>query len=938
MKLPRILYLAFLSVLLPLPLLAQTGAMELTSPLPFDTAVRTGKLPNGLTYYIRHNSYPEHRAELRLVVHAGSILEDPDQQGLAHLTEHMCFNGTVEYPHNTLESFLEEHGARFGADLNASTSFDETIYKESLPTDQGPILDSGVDILAEWAHHVTFDSIEFEKERGVVREEWRLGRGAFERIYRKQAPIIFAGSRYAERNPIGLLPVIDTAHLATIKRFYHDWYRPDLMAVIIVGDFNVDSMVERVKSEFSPLTNPNPERPRTEYPIPMHEQTFVAVDTDREMPQTIFTMLFERPAKEVTTVADYRTEIVTALYEEMLNDRIHEAIQKGELRTAFAGAGDGAFLGHLKAFSIFALLQEDSVDSGVKGVLQQVFRAEQTGFDASELERAKASLLTKMGQQWNERDKTQSSAFVNEYNRNFTDQEPSPGIDYEYALYQKYVPTISLAEVNARSAQLMQNASPVMTFEGPASNKFTPPTKDQLLAILNTVKSEHYAAYVDKTSKAPLIATMPKPGKIVKETKLAPIGVTIWQLSNGARVIFKPTTFKEDEILFHAVAPGGSSTAPDAEYESAQSGDNIVTSSGVADFDASTLEKMLEGKDVEISPDITMYKQELEGHSSKKDLPTLFQLAYLYMTAPRYDSAAAETWLARTKATVQNLRKMPEITYFDSIGSILTQNNYRTRPESVELLNEIHPAVAYSYYKKFFGDANGFTFFLVGNIDPKTLRPLVEDYLASLPSSTHRSMWKDVGIRPPEGTISRNIYYGEAPKSMVTMIYTGFKQFSRENRFRLSAMAQAFQIKLQDDIRETKSGAYYVRVSPSFSKYPKNEYSLTINFGCDPNRVDELVAEVRRQIDTLVSKPIEATYCERIHKIMANELQVNLRENKYWMSELEDAFWNDLDPVSIDQASSLINSISPSTVFSAAKEYFNPKNCVQVVLYPAKKS
>ncbi len=936
MRPSRLLLFALLSTILPLAASAQT--MDLTSPLPFDSTVRTGTLPNGLRYYIKHNSYPEHRAELRLVVNAGSILEDNDQQGLAHFNEHMSFNGTTEFPHNTLESFLEAHGARFGADLNAQTGFGQTIYMESLPTDQNHVLDTGVDILAQWAHYDTFDSVEFEKERGVVREEWRMGRGAFERIYRKQAPIIFAGSRYADRNPIGLLPVIDTAHRSTIMQFYHDWYRPDLMAVIIVGDFNVDSMVSDVKQDFSPLPNPPNERPRTEYPIPMHSQTYVAIDTDREMPQTIFAMFFERPASKEVTVADYRRSLVTALYDEMLNARIQEAIQKGEAPLAYAGAGDGPFLAHLRSFSIFGLLQEDSVDAGVKAILQQVFRAQQTGFDASELDRAKKSLLAKMEKGWEERDKTPSASLVGEYIRNFTDQEPSPGIDYEYALYKKYVPDVTLAEVNARSAQLMQNASPVMTFEGPAAKDFTPPTKDQLLAILNDVKSEHYSAYVDKTSNAPLIAVTPKPGKIVKESTLASIGVTVWQLSNGARVILKPTNFKEDEILFHAVAPGGSSTAPNSEYESAQSGDAIVTSSGLSTFDAPTLQKMLEGKEVAVSPDISMYSQSLDGHSTKKDLPTLFQLAYLYMTAPRYDSAAVRTWLTRTKATLQNMQKMPEATYFDSLSVILTQNNYRTRPESVELLNEIRPELAYAYYKKFYGDASGFTFYFVGNINLNTLRPLVEDYLASLPSSHHRMMWNDVGIRPPTGALVRNIYKGEAPKSIVTLVYTGQKPFSRANRFRLSAMAQAFQMKLLQDIREDKSGAYYIRVSPSFQKYPKDEYRITINFGCDPARVTELVAEVRRQIDTLVSKPIAATYAERVQKIMANELEVNRKENKYWMSELEDAFWNNLAPVSINESTALINSISPKTIFQAAKDYFNSKNCVQVVLYPEKKS
>ncbi len=626
-------------MLLPAAVFAQQGgqpsSLELTAPIPVDAAVRTGTLPNGLRYYIRRNSYPEHRAELRLVIHAGSILEDPDQQGLAHLTEHMCFNGTTEFPHNTLETFLEEHGARFGADLNAQTGFDETIYKETLPTDQNHVLDTGVDILAQWAHAVTFDSTEFEKERGVVREEWRMGRGAFERIFRHQAPIIYANSRYADRLPIGLKAIIDTAHRSTILRFYHDWYRPDLMAVVIVGDFDVDSMVREVNEVFSPLTNPPNERPRTEYTVPSHEPTFVAVDTDAEMPVTIFTMSFQRPYKAEKTVADFRKQLVTNLYDEMLNARIEEAIQKGQAPLSFAGAQDGSDLGHLRTFNIFAMLQQDSVDAGVKDALGQVFRAEQTGFNASELDRARKSLLAKEEKAWNERDKTKSAQLVGAYISNFTDQTPMPGIENAYAMSKLLLPGITLEEVNARSAQLMQNASPVMTFEGPSAKHFVPPSSDQLLAILNDAKRAHYAAYVDKTSNAPLVAHAPKPGTIIKETALAPIGVTVWQLSNGARVVFKPTNFKDDEILFDAVAPGGSSIVSNSDYVSAENGDNIVTNSGVANFDAPTLQKMLAGKEVGVTPDIEMYKSELQGHSTKKEPSYAVPVG-----VPLYDGAA----------------------------------------------------------------------------------------------------------------------------------------------------------------------------------------------------------------------------------------------------------------------------------------------------------
>ncbi|HZK76737.1 MAG TPA: insulinase family protein, partial [Candidatus Kapabacteria bacterium] len=767
------------------------------------------------------------------------------------------------------------------------------------------------------------------------------GLGAFKRIQDKQFPVILAGSQYAKRNTIGLKAVIDTAHQSTIKRFYYDWYRPDLMAVIAVGDFDVDKMEQKIKALFTPLTNPPNERPRTEFPIPPHTDTYVAVNTDKEMPLTIFSMLFERPAIDETKVADYRRDfLVTGLYDQMLNARIQEAIEKGEAPLTNAGVRDGAFLGHLKAFTIFALLSQDSVQAGVTAVLSQVYRAEKTGFTSGELDRAKKTLLSQSETQWKERDKTKSGNFVEEYVRNFLEKEPSPGIDCEYELTKQYVPGITLDEVNALSPKLMENASPVVMFEGPDSKGFTPPTKEELMSILDKVKNEHFTAYEDKTSIAPLLASAPKPGKIIGEKKIASIGVTVWQLSNGARVVLKPTDFKDDEILFHAVAPGGSSTVSDADYESAQNGDNIVENSGLAGFDATTLKKMLAGKEVEVTANITALQSSLDGHSTKKDLETMFQLAYLSMTAPRYDSTASASWIAHQKAFLQNLNKMPEFAYQDTLALTMAQHHFRARPETPELLDEINPPKAYDYYKKLYSDASGFTFYFVGNIDLTTLRPLVEEYLASLPSTNQHTSWKDVGIYPPSGMIVKNVYTGEAPKSVVTIIFSGKKEFSREKRFMLAAMSQALEIKLREDIREDKSGVYYVRVYSSLQKIPHNEYKITINFGCDPARVDELVGEVMKQLDTLTSKPIEATYVERVQKIGKNELEVNLRENKYWMTSLEDRYWNGIDPSTITLAdgNKLYDSLTPKDIFQTAKEYFNRKNCVEVILYPEKKS
>ncbi len=937
MRLHHSLAILLAICVMPLVAKAQTASLELNSTIPLDPQVRTGKLANGLTYYVRHNAKPEHRAELRLIVHAGSILENDNQRGLAHFNEHMAFNGTKRYPKNDLESFLESHGARFGADLNASTSFDETIYKLTLPTDQGPILDSGLEILNEWAHYVTYDSVEMEKERGVVGEEWRMGRGAQERIMNEQLPIILHGSKYAERLPIGKKPVLDTAHLSYLTSFYHDWYRPDLMAVIAVGDFDATKMEEAIKTMFAPLSNPDHERPLEVFPVPPHSETLVTISTDKETPQTLFTMYLKRPHTEISSVADFKHRLSIALYNDMVNSRIEELLQKGAATFSYAGTSDSRFLGNVQVYSTTVLLPQDSIEKGIRTALREVYRAKQNGFAVSELERAKKSLMSSMEKRWKEKGKTESGNFVREYTNLFLHHQPAPGLDYEHALYAKYLPLITVNEVNALSHELMENTSRVLAFAAPDSKEIHVPTKEQLLSIVEGVEKEHLAPYVDMATNEPLMKSAPKPGKIIGEEKHSDLGLTIWKLSNGARVIVKPTEFKDDEILFHATSSGGSSVAPDSDYVSADNANDIVENSGLADFDATTLTKMLAGKEVEVSPYINSLQQGFNGHSTKSDLETMMQLAHLSIAKPRYDSVACASYLARMYSFLENRSKEPEAAFQDTLEVTLAQHNYRSRPFTADVLKEVNPQKAFTYYKRLFGDAGAYTYYFVGNVELASLKPLVEKYLASLPSLAHHEFWTDNGIRPPKGVIVKNVEKGSAPKSIVEMVFSGDAPFSRENRFQLGAMAQAFEIKLREDIREDKSGVYYVSVRPSLERYPIESYRITIQFGCDPTRVNELVAEVMKQIDTLTSSQMAPTYIERVKKIQANEYETNLTRNNYWMGKLQDVYWNEIQPTTILKANDLIDAFTPKQALETAKRYFNKQNYVQVVLYPEKK-
>ncbi len=928
-----------LAAIFPIVLHAQdVHSQDVNDPgakLPLNPKVVSGTLPNGLHYYILKNSKPEHRAELRLVVRAGSILEDDDQQGIAHLNEHMAFNGTKKFPHNDLPSFLESHGIRFGAHLNAYTSFDETVYMLELQTDKPGLLDTGVDILCEWAHNVTFDSLEVEKERGVVGEEWRLGLGANQRIGDKELPVVMYGSHYADRKTIGKKEIIDTAHQDRIKQFYMDWYRPDLMSVIAVGDFDPAQVESMIKAEFSPLTNPANERPRTEYDIPPHSQILVAVNTDKEMTNPRITLHFKHPGHEEVTVADYREDIIRSLYDEMFSQRISDMTTRGELPIANAFGFDRRQTPTTRDYVVFAFPKPDSIPAAISGLLREVYRTKDNGFSESELDRAKKAILVQMESAYKERDKTNSSDLADELVRHVLDHEPAPGISYEIEIYHKYLPTITLSEVNDIAHERLDHASTVLAYGGPEGAASTP-TEAMFRDALTQAQTAKLAAYDDKSSNMPLISKTPKPGKIVSESAMPEIGVTEWKLSNGARVILKPTDFKDDEIIFRAIAPGGSSLAADNEALSAGFGSTVASAGGLGELDAISLQKQLTGKDIRLNPFIADLSEGFNGQSSKKDLETLFQLVYLHHTAPRYDSALASGMISRMAAMFQNRGKSPQAAFLDTVQVTMSQYNPRNMPMTAERLKTIDIHKGYDYYRNRFADAGNFTYVIVGSFDLKTVRPMVETYLASLPSAQQHETWRDNGIEPPKGVIKKVIHKGVDQKSSVQLIFSGPFKYTRENRNKLSFMTQALAIKLREDLREGKSGVYGIGVRPTTLKYPKEQYRVTISFGCDPKRTDELVTEVMKQIDTITTAGIAPVYVNKVKETSKTELETNLKENQYWLSHLVNWVQNDDDPKAVLKSKQEIEAVSEKDVLDAAKQYLNTGNYVQVVLLPEK--
>ncbi|HEX9105848.1 MAG TPA: insulinase family protein, partial [Longimicrobiales bacterium] len=690
-----------LLTLLPALVHAQAAAPAAdTTRLVLDPQVVSGTLPNGLRYYIRANPKPEKRAELRLAVNAGSVLEDPDQLGLAHVVEHMAFNGTEHFQRHELVNYLESIGMRFGADLNASTSFDETIYMLQVPTDSGSALAKGIQILGDWAHGQLFDTTMVHKERGVVMEEWRLGRGAEERISNKQLPILFGGSRYAERIPIGTAESIQRFDPRALVRFYRDWYRPDLMAVVAVGDFDVKKVEALIRQTFGSLADPAAERARTLFSVPGNDTTRYSIATDRELERTQVSVYWKLPADSVRTAADYRRELVERLYDRMLSSRLSELAQKPNPPFIGAGAGRGRLVRADRVFFLGAAVKDGGAARGLDAIVTEAERARRFGFTPGELARQKAVVLRSMEQMYAERDKTESADFAGDYVDSFLNGDPAPGIAVEYALYQRLLPTITLEEVNALARQGLGEHDRVVLLSAPDKAGVPVPTQAQLAAVFDSVRARSIEPYRDDVANAPLVPKLPAPARIISERVLASTGARELRLGNGVRVILRPTDFKADEVLLDAWSPGGASLLDDRDAALADLIPGAVRSGGLGAFSQIELTKALAGKAARVFPSIGETSQELTGSASPKDLETLFQLVYLTITAPRADTAAFAALKQRLHAAIENRGADPEGVYSDSLQAVLAQHSPRARPLTPALLDSLDLDEAMRIYRQ----------------------------------------------------------------------------------------------------------------------------------------------------------------------------------------------------------------------------------------------
>ena len=920
-------------------LTAQSGVttgprdVPLSATVPVDPRITVGTLPNGLRYYIRKNQQPQGRAELRLAVNAGSILEDDDQRGLAHFVEHMAFNGTEHFPRRGVIEFLQSTGIRFGAHINANTSFDQTVYELQIPTDRPDVIDRSFLILQDWAQTVTFDPEEIEKERGVILEEWRTGLGAGARMLDTQLPVLLEGSRYADRLPIGQPEIIRTFTHDRLKKFYTDWYRPDLMAVVAVGDFDPAAIESVIKARFGSIPKPASPRPRPLYDVPGHPGTRYTIATDPEAQVTTVGASNMMAARDQTTVGAYRQQTIERIFAGLLSSRLSEIAQKPDAPFLDAQTNRGIFVQTAEATTLIALVANGGIERGLAALFTEADRVARFGFTQSELDRYRLAYMKRFEELAASNDEHTSESLADEFIRNFMQREPIPGIAYENGLVQRFLPEITLADVNGLARDWVPDRNRVIAVNAPKKTGVAVPDATALAAVIKSAGGANLTAYVDTVSSRPLLDAAPKPGSIAK-TVTKDGGITEWTLSNGVRVVLNPTTFKQDEILFRAFSPGGTSLADDRDFVAAETADQVVPQGGLGGLNAIDLSKKLAGKAAFVRPDIDEMSEGLNGRALRRDLETMFQLIYLTFVEPRGDPDAFRAMVGQLSAALANRDAQPNAAFEDALTGAVTQNHPRARRLSAELVGQMNLDKSLAFYKSRFADASDFTFVFVGSFDLPTIKPFVERYLASLPALTRTETGRDVGIRPPAGVVEKDVVKGRTPKSQVGVIFNGPFQNIQRNRVIFQAMANMLSGNLQRVLREDLGGTYGVSVVPSYTKRPVEEYRLTISFACDPARTRDLVKALFAVIDDFKASGPSGGQVADAQATLRRDLETDSRDNAYLLNQLAYAYQYGEPLLDVTALRALYDQLTVAVLRDAARTYLDTSRYVKVVLLP----
>lgn len=909
-------------------------------PLPIDPKVRYGKLDNGLTYYIRHNELPENRADFYIAQNVGSVLEEDNQAGLAHFLEHMAFNGTKNFPENGIDKYLQSVGMRMGENLNAYTSFDETVYTIiNAPVDKPNVVDSCLLILHDWSNSLALTDSMIEKERGIIREEWRTRRDASQRLLEKQLQQMFPGNKYANRIPIGSIDVINNFKPEELRAYYKKWYRPDLQAIIVVGDVDVDTVEKTIKTMFSDIPAPVNPAKREYVSVADNDEPIVSIATDKEASSTIIYIYHKydpMPAQLRSTAAGLITDYISAVCSQILNERLEALLHQANPPFVYAEAYDGDFMvARTKdAFTIAAIAKEGEIDSTMTALVREMERARQFGFTVSEYERAKINILKQYESAFNERDKQKNSSYTKEYVNHFTEGGYIPGIETEYTLINQIAPNITVEQVNQYLSQVIGEKNIVLALSGPEKEGVVYPTESELLEMFNKARSQKVEPYKEEVNNDPLIPELPAPGKIVKEEHDGLFDATVLTLSNGVRVVLKPTEYKKDEIQMTATSPGGSFMVGIDDAKNMKVFNSVIGLGGLGNFSAIDLSKKLAGKKVSCSASLGVDNESLNGYASPDDVKTLFELIYLAMTSPRTDNDAYASFENRMKAQLENAKLDPSTALNDTISKVV----YNNHPRAVSLEAEDFDKISYQrildIYKERYGDASDFTFTFVGNLNVDSIRPYIEQYLATLPANGRVDKPSPDALPKImkgklENHFSREM---QTPKSSVFQLYSGKSEYNLKNLLTASLLSQILDLVYTETIREAEGGSYGVYAGVSLSDFPKGQTTLQVFFDTDPEKWENMVRIVDEEIQRIATEGPKSEHLTKSRDNMLKRHNERLQENSYWLNVIDSYYFRGMDAYT--NYKETLESITADDIKKFMSDFISQGNCVEVVMGP----
>lgn len=909
-------------------------------PLPIDPKVRYGKLDNGLTYYIRHNELPENRADFYIAQNVGSVLEEDNQAGLAHFLEHMAFNGTKNFPKNGIDKYLQSVGMRMGENLNAYTSFDETVYTIiNAPVDKPHVVDSCLLILHDWSNSLALTDSMIEKERGIIREEWRTRRDASQRLLEKQLQQMFPGNKYANRIPIGSIDVINNFKPEELRAYYKKWYRPDLQAIIVVGDVDVDTVEKTIKTMFSDIPAPVNPAKREYVSVADNDEPIVSIATDKEASSTIIYIYHKydpMPAQLRSTAAGLITDYISAVCSQILNERLEALLHQANPPFVYAEAYDGDFMvARTKdAFTIAAIAKEGEIDSTMTALVREMERARQFGFTVSEYERAKINILKQYESAFNERDKQKNSSYTKEYVNHFTEGGYIPGIETEYTLINQIAPNITVEQVNQYLSQVIGEKNIVLALSGPEKEGVVYPTESELLEMFNKARSQKVEPYKEEVNNDPLIPELPAPGKIVKEEHDGLFDATVLTLSNGVRVVLKPTEYKKDEIQMTATSPGGSFMVGIDDAKNMKVFNSVIGLGGLGNFSAIDLSKKLAGKKVSCSASLGVDNESLNGYASPNDVKTLFELIYLAMTSPRTDNDAYASFENRMKAQLENAKLDPSTALNDTISKVV----YNNHPRAVSLEAEDFDKISYQrildIYKERYGDASDFTFTFVGNLNVDSIRPYIEQYLATLPANGRVDKPSPDALPKImkgklENHFSREM---QTPKSSVFQLYSGNSEYNLKNLLTASLLSQILDLVYTETIREAEGGSYGVYAGVSLSDFPKGQTTLQVFFDTDPEKWENMVRIVDEEIQRIATEGPKSEHLTKSRDNMLKRHNERLQENSYWLNVIDSYYFRGMDAYT--NYKETLESITADDIKKFMSDFISQGNCVEVVMGP----